>query len=648
MNEERKNQQAAAEPSLSEILQVRRDKLKALQDAGRDPFVQTRFERSAYSADIKNDFDAYDGKTLQAAGRIMSKRGMGKAIFCDIQDDRGQIQLYVRKDAVTEQEFADFRKYDIGDIIGVRGYAFKTKTGEISIHVQQVTLLSKSLRPLPEKFHGMTNTELRYRQRYVDLIMNPESKRNFQIRSRFVAYLRRYLDGLGFMEVETPVLSPIAGGATARPFITHHNTLDIDMYMRIATELHLKRLIVGGIERVYEVGRIFRNEGMDTKHNPEFTTCELYQAYTNLDGMMDILEGILSGAAKEILGTYQLQWLGHDVDLTPSWRRVTMADAVKDVTGADFMAILGDADAAVALAKSVGVDMENVAHTWGNALYETFDQKVESTLIQPTFITMYPVEVSPLAKRSPEQPALTERYEMFICGCEMGNAFSELNDPIDQYQRFKAQAEKRAHGDEEANMMDEDFVMALEYGMPPTGGLGFGIDRCAMLLCGASSIRDVILFPTMKTLGGVKSENGVSSKEVSTPNSEPEKIDFSKVKVEPLFEEDVDFDTFSKSDFRAVKVKECVAVPKSKKLLQFTLDDGTGTDRTILSGIHAYYEPEELVGKTLIAITNLPPRAMMGIDSCGMLLSAVHEEEGEEKLHLLMVDDHIPAGAKLY
>ena len=648
MNEERKNQQAAAEPSLSEILQIRRDKLKALQDAGRDPFVQTRFERSAYSADIKNDFDAYDGKTLQAAGRIMSKRGMGKAIFCDIQDDRGQIQLYVRKDAVTEQEFADFRKYDIGDIIGVSGYAFKTKTGEISIHVQQVTLLSKSLRPLPEKFHGMTNTELRYRQRYVDLIMNPESKRNFQIRSQFVAYLRRYLDGLGFMEVETPVLSPIAGGATARPFITHHNTLDIDMYMRIATELHLKRLIVGGIERVYEVGRIFRNEGMDTKHNPEFTTCELYQAYTNLDGMMDILEGILSGAAKEILGTYQLQWLGHDVDLTPSWRRVTMADAVKDVTGADFMAILGDADAAVALAKSVGVDMENVAHTWGNALYETFDQKVESTLIQPTFITMYPVEVSPLAKRSPEQPALTERYEMFICGCEMGNAFSELNDPIDQYQRFKAQAEKRAHGDEEANMMDEDFVMALEYGMPPTGGLGFGIDRCAMLLCGASSIRDVILFPTMKPLNGVKDEIGVNKTESEAPKAEPEKIDFSKVEIEPLFKDFVDFETFSKSDFRAVKVLACEAVPKSKKLLKFTLDDGTGTERTILSGIHSFYEPEELVGKTCIAIVNLPPRPMMGIDSCGMLISAVHHEEGEEKLHLLMVDDHIPAGAKLY
>lgn len=651
MNEERKNQQAAAEPSLSEILQVRRDKLKALQDAGRDPFVQTRFERSAYSADIKNDFDAYDGKTLQAAGRIMSKRGMGKAIFCDIQDDRGQIQLYVRKDAVTEQEFADFRKYDIGDIIGVRGYAFKTKTGEISIHVQQITLLSKSLRPLPEKFHGMTNTELRYRQRYVDLIMNPESKRNFQIRSRFVAYLRRYLDGLGFMEVETPVLSPIAGGATARPFITHHNTLDIDMYMRIATELHLKRLIVGGIERVYEVGRIFRNEGMDTKHNPEFTTCELYQAYTNLDGMMDILEGILSGAAKEILGTYQLQWLGHDVDLTPSWRRVTMADAVKDVTGADFMAILGDADAAVALAKSVGVDMENVAHTWGNALYETFDQKVESTLIQPTFITMYPVEVSPLAKRSPEQPALTERYEMFICGCEMGNAFSELNDPIDQYQRFKAQAEKRAHGDEEANMMDEDFVMALEYGMPPTGGLGFGIDRCAMLLCGASSIRDVILFPTMKPLDADKKPETAEAKPAETVPAAPaaeEKIDFSNVQIEPLFADFVDFDTFSKSDFRAVKVKSCEAVKKSKKLLKFTLDDGTGTDRVILSGIHAYYEPEALVGKTCIAITNLPPRPMMGIDSCGMLISAVHHENGEEKLHLLMVDPHIPAGAKLY
>ena len=648
MSENKTNENAAPEQELSELLKIRRDKLKALQEEGRDPFTQTRFERSAYSTEIKADYDAFDGKTVKVAGRIMSKRGMGKAIFCHIQDDRGTIQIYVRKDAVSEQEFADFRKYDIGDIIGVSGFVFKTKTEEISVHVESVTLLSKSLRPLPEKFHGMTDKELRYRMRYVDLIMNPESRRNFEIRSKFVAYLRRYLDGLGFMEVETPVLSPIAGGANARPFITHHNTLDIDMYMRIATELHLKRLIVGGIERVYEVGRIFRNEGMDTKHNPEFTTCELYQAYTNLDGMMDILEGILTGAAKEILGTYQVEWLGHQIDLTPSWKRITMADAVKNVTGADFMAVEGDADAGVMLAKSVGVDMDGVSHTWGNALYETFDQLVESTLIQPTFITMYPVEVSPLAKRSPSDPHLTERYEMFICGCEMGNAFSELNDPIDQYERFKAQAEKRANGDDEADMMDEDFVLALEYGMPPTGGLGFGIDRCAMMLCGTDSIRDVILFPTMKPLNDVNKGNDVKNQPVEEMKAEPEKIDFSKVKIEPLFEEAVDFDTFSKSDFRAVKVKECVAVPKSKKLLQFTLDDGTGTDRTILSGIHAYYEPEELVGKTLIAITNLPPRAMMGIDSCGMLLSAIHEEEGEEKLHLLMVDDHIPAGAKLY
>ncbi|MBR7081181.1 MAG: lysine--tRNA ligase [Oscillospiraceae bacterium] len=494
------NRSAEVTEDLSEILQIRRDKLRALQDEGRDPFHVTRFDRSAWSTEIKGDYDAFDGKTVAVAGRIMSKRGMGKAIFCHIKDDRGQIQLYIRADAVSEQEFADFRKYDIGDIIGVSGYVFKTKTEEISVHVEKVTLLSKSLRPLPEKFHGLTNVELKYRQRYVDLIVNDESRRNFEIRSRFVSFLRRYLDGLGFMEVETPVLSPIAGGATARPFITHHNTLDIDMYMRIATELHLKRLIVGGIERVYEVGRIFRNEGMDTKHNPEFTTCELYQAYTNLDGMMDILEGLLSGAAKEILGTYNVTWLGNEVDLTPGWRRVTMAEAVREVTGADFMAIEGDGDAAVTLAKSVGVDMDGVDATWGNALYETFDQKVEDTLIQPTFVTMYPVEVSPLAKRSPADKHLTERYEMFICGCEMGNAFSELNDPIDQYERFKKQAEKRAGGDEEADMMDEDFVLALEYGMPPTGGLGFGIDRCAMMLCGTDSIRDVILFPTMKPL----------------------------------------------------------------------------------------------------------------------------------------------------
>ena len=500
MSEEKTNAVQTAEQDLSEILQIRRDKLKAFQDEGRDPFQQTKFLRSAWSSEIKDNYDQFDGQTVSVAGRIMSKRGMGKAIFCHIKDDRGQIQLYIRSDAVSEQEFADFRKYDIGDIIGVSGYVFKTKTEEISVHAAKVTLLSKSLRPLPEKFHGLTDKELRYRQRYVDLIMNPESRRNFEIRSKFVAYLRRYLDNMGFMEVETPVLSPIAGGANARPFITHHNTLDIDMYMRIATELHLKRLIVGGIERVYEVGRIFRNEGMDTKHNPEFTTCELYQAYTNLDGMMDILEGIISGAAKEILGTYKVNWLGHEVDLTPSWRRCTMADAVRDVTGADFMAIEGDAEAAVALARSVGIDMDGVDKTWGNALYETFDQKVEETLIQPVFITMYPVEVSPLAKRSPADPCLTERYEMFICGCEMGNAFSELNDPIDQYERFKKQAEKRAGGDEEADMMDDDFVLALEYGMPPTGGLGFGIDRCSMMLCGTDSIRDVILFPTMKPL----------------------------------------------------------------------------------------------------------------------------------------------------
>ena len=642
------NRNETQQQDLGELLRIRREKLKALQDEGRDPFQITKFDVTHHTQDIKDNFDAMEGTEVSVAGRLMSKRGMGKVSFCDLQDKTGRIQIYARKDEMDEDNYNRFKKYDIGDIVGVKGEVFRTQRGEMSVRAREITLLSKSLRPLPEKFHGLTDKEIRYRQRYVDLIMNPESKRNFEIRSKFVAYLRRYLDGLGFMEVETPVLSPIAGGANARPFITHHNAQDIDMYMRIATELHLKRLIVGGMERVYEVGRIFRNEGMDTKHNPEFTTCELYQAFTNLDGMMDILEGILSGAAKEILGTYHVQWLGHEIDLTPSWQRVTMADAVKNVTGADFMACVGDADKGVELAKSVGVDMEGVPHTWGNALYETFDQKVEETLIQPTFITMYPVEVSPLAKRSPEQPALTERYEMFICGCEMGNAFSELNDPIDQYERFKAQAEKRANGDEEADMMDEDFVMALEYGMPPTGGLGFGIDRCSMMLCGTDSIRDVILFPTMKPLNDVNKGNDVNNQPVEEMKAEPEKIDFSKVKIEPLFEEQVDFDTFSKSDFRAVKVKECVAVPKSKKLLQFTLDDGTGTDRTILSGIHAYYEPEELVGKTLIAITNLPPRAMMGIDSCGMLLSAIHEEEGEEKLHLLMVDDHIPAGAKLY
>ena len=663
MAEERNQNTAAPEQDLSEILKVRRDKLAALRAEGRDPFQETRFDVTHHAQDIKDNFDALEGSEVRVAGRLMSKRGMGKVSFCDLQDKSGRIQLYARKDEMDEEEYNRFKKYDIGDIVGVEGEVFRTQRGEMSVRAKKITLLSKSLRPLPEKYHGLTDKEARYRQRYVDLIINPESKRNFEIRSKFVAFLRRYLDSLGFMEVETPVLSPIAGGANARPFITHHNTLDIDMYMRIATELHLKRLIVGGMERVYEVGRIFRNEGMDTKHNPEFTTCELYQAFTNLDGMMDILEGILSGAAKEILGTYQLQWLGHDIDLTPSWKRITMADAVKEVTGADFMAIEGDAKAAVALAKSVGVDMDGVDKTWGNALYETFDQKVEETLIQPTFITMYPVEVSPLAKRSPSDPHLTERYEMFVCGCEMGNAFTELNDPMDQYERFKAQVEKRANGDDEAEMMDEDYVMALEYGLPPTGGLGFGIDRCAMMLCGTDSIRDVILFPTMKPLDLPKKSEKAEEKTAEAapaaakaagatgfvkPKNAHAAEEVDKVESEPIFEERVDFDTFAKSDYRAVKIKECTAVPKSKKLLKFVLDDGSGTDRIILSGIHDYYEPEDLVGKTAIAIVNLPPRKMMGIDSCGMLISAVHHVDGEERLNFLMVDDDIPAGDKLY
>ena len=663
MAEERNQNTASAEQDLSEILQVRRDKLAALRAEGRDPFQETKFDVTHHAQDIKDNFDALEGSEVRVAGRLMSKRGMGKVSFCDLQDKSGRIQLYARKDEMDEEEYNRFKKYDIGDIVGVEGEVFRTQRGEMSVRAKKITLLSKSLRPLPEKYHGLTDKEARYRQRYVDLIINPESKRNFEIRSKFVAFLRRYLDSLGFMEVETPVLSPIAGGANARPFITHHNTLDIDMYMRIATELHLKRLIVGGMERVYEVGRIFRNEGMDTKHNPEFTTCELYQAYTNLDGMMDILEGILTGAAKEILGTYQIQWLGHDIDLTPAWPRIPMAEAVKNVTGADFMAIEGDAKAAVALAKSVGVDMDGVDKTWGNALYETFDQKVEETLIQPTFITMYPVEVSPLAKRSPSDPHLTERYEMFVCGCEMGNAFTELNDPMDQYERFKAQVEKRANGDDEAEMMDEDYVMALEYGLPPTGGLGFGIDRCAMMLCGTDSIRDVILFPTMKPLDmpkksekaeGESAESAPAAAKTSgatgfvKPKGAHAADEVDKVESEPIFEEQVDFDTFAKSDYRAVKIKECTAVPKSKKLLKFVLDDGSGTDRVILSGIHDYYEPEDLAGKTAIAIVNLPPRKMMGIDSCGMLISAVHHVDGEERLNFLLVDDDIPAGAKLY
>ena len=632
--------------NLGELLKIRRDKLTALQEAGQDPFQITKFEKKNNTQEIRDNFEAMEEKPVQIAGRLMSKRVMGKVTFCDLQDREGRVQLYVRRDEVGEEPYKTFKKYDIGDIVGVDGVVFRTQRGEISVRAMKVTLLSKSLLPLPEKFHGLTNQELRYRQRYVDLIMNPEVRKTFELRSRFIQYLRRFLDNRGYIEVETPVLNTISGGASARPFITHHNTLDIDMYLRIATELNLKRLIVGGMEKVYEVGRIFRNEGMDPKHNPEFTTVELYEAYADFNDMMDLFEDLLSGAAEELLGTTEITWMGEQISLKKGWPRMTMAEAVKQYVGIDFMAIEGDDEAAVAAAKAHGVEIpEGKELTWGNALYECFDQKVEEKLIQPTFITMHPVDVSPLAKRSPSDPRLTERFELFICHSEMGNAFSELNDPIDQRQRFQKQVEMREGGDEEAGMMDEDFITALSYGMPPTGGLGIGIDRCVMLLTGASTIRDVILFPTMKPLDSEKKAQAAAAP--AAPVTQ-EKIDFSKVEIEPLFADFVDFETFSKSDFRAVKVKECEAVKKSKKLLKFVLDDGTGTDRVILSGIHAYYEPEELVGKTLIAITNLPPRPMMGIDSCGMLLSAVHQEEGEEKLHLLMVDDHIPAGAKLY
>ena len=641
----KKDQTGEQEQDLSQILQVRRDKLAALQAAGKDPFQQTKFTVSAHAQEIKDHFEEMEGQPVTIAGRLMSKRGMGKVSFCDLQDKSGRIQLYARKDEMDEADYNEFKKYDIGDLVGVEGEVFRTQRGEMSVRCKQVTLLSKSLRPLPEKFHGLQDKELRYRQRYVDLIVNPESRRNFEIRSQLVSYLRSFLDGRGYMEVETPVLNTISGGATARPFITHHNTLDIDMYMRIATELHLKRLIVGGLERVYEIGRIFRNEGMDTKHNPEFTTVELYQAYADFNDMMDLFEDFLSSAAQKILGTYEVTWQGEAINLAPGWRRMTMAEAVKEYLGVDFMAIDGDAEA-VAAAKAIGVDMDGVEATWGHALYECFDQKVEGLLIQPTFITMHPVDVSPLAKRSPKDPRLTERFELFICRSEMGHAISELNDPIDQKQRFQKQVEMRAKGDEEAGMMDEDYINALEYGLPPTGGLGIGIDRCVMLLTGADSIRDVILFPTMKPL-----DNEASKAAASAPAAAPAapvEIDLSKVEIEPLFQDMVDFETFSKSDFRVVKIKACEAVKKSKKLLKFTLDDGSGTDRIILSGIHDYYEPEELVGKTAVAITNLPPRKMMGIDSCGMLISAIHHEEGQERLNFLLLDDRIPAGAKLY
>ena len=646
MAEQKMTQQP--EQELSEQRRVRREKLAALQAAGEDPFQQTRFDWDATSAQIKEHFDEMEGKAVKVAGRLMSKRGMGKVSFCDLQDRDGRIQLYARQDEMDEAVYKKFKKFDIGDIVGVEGEVFRTQRGEMSVRAKNIILLSKALLPLPEKFHGLQDRELRYRQRYVDLIVNPEVKRNFIIRSKFIKHVRDFLDERGYMEVETPVLNTISGGATARPFITHHNTLDIDMYLRIATELPLKRLIVGGLDRVYEIGRIFRNEGMDPKHNPEFTSVELYQAYTDFNGMMDLFEDLLSSAAQKILGTYQVEWQGEQIDLTPGWPRMTMAEAVKQYTGIDFMAISGDAEA-VAAAKSIGVELPETADpTWGNALYETFDQKVEEKLIQPTFITMHPVDVSPLAKRSPKDPRLTERFELFICRSEMGNAFSELNDPIDQKQRFQKQVELRAKGDSEAGMMDEDYINALEYGLPPTGGLGIGIDRCVMLLTNSDTIREVILFPTMKPLDCTRKEETPAASSAPVPAAATAPIDFSKVEIEPLFADFVDFDTFSKSDFRAVKVKECTAVPKSKKLLKFVLDDGTGVDRVILSGIHDYYEPEMLVGKTLIAITNLPPRRMMGIDSCGMIISAVHHEEGKERLNLLMVDDRIPAGAKLY
>ena len=640
-----KNQSQNTE-NLGELLKIRREKLAALQEAGKNPFEITKYDVTHHSSDVKENFEELEGKSVSLAGRIMSKRVMGKASFCHIQDLKGTIQVYVARDNIGEDSYKDFKKYDIGDIVGISGEVFKTKTGEISIHATSVTLLSKSLQILPEKYHGLTNTDTRYRQRYVDLIMNEEVKDTFVKRSKIIKEIRNFLDERGFMEVETPMLVANAGGAAARPFETHYNALDEDVKLRISLELYLKRLIVGGLEKVYEIGRVFRNEGVDTRHNPEFTLMELYQAYTDYYGMMDLTESMFKYLAEKVCGSSVITYNGIEIDFGKPFERITMVDCIKKYVGIDFDEVKTDEEAK-ALAREKNIEFEE-RHTKGDIVNLFFEEFCEKNLIQPTFVMDHPLAISPLTKKKPDDPEKVERFELFINTWEMCNAYSELNDPIDQRERFAKQEEAFANGDEEANHTDEDFLNALSIGMPPTGGIGYGIDRLVMLLTDSPAIRDVLLFPTMKTLGGVKSENGVKDKEVSTPNSEPEKIDFSKVKIEPLFEEDVDFDTFSKSDFRAVKVKECVAVPKSKKLLQFTLDDGTGTDRTILSGIHAYYEPEELVGKTLIAITNLPPRAMMGIDSCGMLLSAVHEEEGEEKLHLLMVDDHIPAGAKLY
>ena len=627
----------------NELIKVRRQKLADLQAAGKNPFEIMKYDVTHHSKEIKDNFEELEGKEVAVAGRLMFKRVMGKASFCNVQDLQGGIQAYVARDEIGVESYQDFKKMDIGDIVGIKGKVFATKTGEKSIHAEEVILLSKSLKPLPEKFHGLTDTDTRYRQRYVDLIMNEESKEVFIKRSKIISKIRSYLDGQGFMEVETPMLVSNAGGAAARPFETHYNALSEDVKLRISLELYLKRLIVGGLEKVYEIGRVFRNEGVDTRHNPEFTLMELYQAYTDYHGMMDLTENLYRYLAQEVCGGTKIQYKDFEIDLGKPFERITMVDAVKKYSGVDFKEIK-TLEEARAAAEEHHVEYEE-RHKRGDILNLFFEEFVEDKLIQPTFVMDHPVEISPLTKRKPEDPDYVERFEFFMNGWEMANAYSELNDPIDQRERFKAQEELLAQGDEEANTTDEDFLNALEIGMPPTGGIGFGIDRMVMLLTNSTAIRDVLLFPTMKSLG---TEKKASKPAAKAPEAVKEVIDFSKVEIEPLFKEEVDFETFSKSDFRAVKVKACEAVKKSKKLLQFTLDDGTGEDRTILSGIHAYYEPEELVGKTLIAITNLPPRAMMGIDSCGMLLSAIHEEEGEEKLHLLMVDDHIPAGAKLY
>ena len=642
------NQEKAQD--LNQLRKVRREKLANLQAEGKNPFAITKYDVDTHANDCKEKYDEYEGKNVSIAGRLMAKRVMGKASFCNVQDISGNIQCYVARDEIGEEPYAGFKKMDIGDIVGIKGFVFTTKMGEISIHVKEITLLSKSLQILPEKFHGLTDTDMRYRQRYVDLIMNEESKKTFITRSRIISEIRRWLDGQGFLEVETPMLVSNAGGAAARPFETHYNALDEDVKLRISLELYLKRLIVGGLEKVYEIGRVFRNEGVDTRHNPEFTLMELYQAYTDYYGMMDLTENLFRHLAETVCGSSKITYNGIELDFGKPFERITMNDCIKKYTGIDFDTVKSDEEAKK-LADEHHVEYED-RHTKGDIINLFFEEFCEEKLVQPTFVMDHPLAISPLTKKKPEDPEKVERFELFINTWEMCNAYSELNDPIDQRERFAAQDAAFAAGDEEANHTDEDFLNALEVGMPPTGGIGYGIDRLVMLLTDSAAIRDVLLFPTMKSLDGVNKKNDVNNTASEAPEknvkTESEKIDFSKVKVEPLFEEFVDFDTFSKSDFRAVKVKECVAVPKSKKLLQFTLDDGTGTDRTILSGIHAYYEPEELVGKTLIAITNLPPRAMMGIDSCGMLLSAIHEEEGEEKLHLLMVDDHIPAGAKLY